>query len=309
MKKLLYFVLLIAGISSVYSCKDMTDEEGNPLLDLNDNTGLIGPRALNREVTDNGTIAEYDYNGLLLTRVRTPKNSTTNIDWSGDKISKISFNGFLDVDGDGIIDDDSISYTQQYTYGNFGRVTLISENRSVYKRGVPVPPSTVGDFELFAKTKALYNLTYSATTGKLVSIDKKRGPDLTGLQLVYNEYAKTTYTYLGDNVDEVNKQVGVIIGGVNEPPVQNYSFKFTKYDDKINAYTLLPFAYKINVLISGEVNDNRSMILSPNNPGRWSVTDLTKPVPPTTIFFSDFRYDPQTYITQGYAVNYFYKPM
>jgi len=309
MKRLFYFILLIAGLASVHSCKDLVDEEGNPLLDLNENTGLIGPRALNKEVTDAETIAVYEYNGLLLTRVKTPKNSVTNIDWSGDKISKITFNGFLDLDGDGTIDDDSISYTQQYTYGNLGRLTLISENRSVYKRAAPVPPATVGVFELSAKTKATYDLKYSTTTGKLASIEMKNGPDAAGVPFAFTNYSKSTFTYLGDNVSEVIKEIGVINGTTFDPPTERYGFDFTNYDTQINAYTLLPFAYKINVLISTDVNDNRSMILSPNNPKRVSITDLTVPIPTPTIFSTDYRYDPQTYVTQGFGVNYFYKPM
>ena len=101
MKRLFYFILLIAGFSSIHSCKDLTDEEGNPLLDLNENTGLIGPRALSREVTNVGMIAQYQYTGLLLTKVITEKASITDVEWSGDKISRLTFNGFLDLDNDG----------------------------------------------------------------------------------------------------------------------------------------------------------------------------------------------------------------
>jgi hypothetical protein len=99
MKQLFYFILLLAGISSMHSCKEMVDDEGNPLIDLNETGGLNGPRALYREVTNADTIAEYHYNGLLLSRVLTPGldngNSVTDIMYSGDKISKIDFKGFL----------------------------------------------------------------------------------------------------------------------------------------------------------------------------------------------------------------------
>lgn len=309
MKRLFYFVLLIAGLSSIHSCKDMVDEEGNPLLDLNENTGLVGPRALTREVTDVGIIAEYQYSGLLLTKVKTEGNSLTSLEWSGDKVSKISFNGFLDLDGDGVIDTDSISYTQQYTYGNLSRLTLISENRSVYRRAVTPPGQPLAPYTLFAKTKALYNLTYSATTGKLANIVMKNGPDAVGIPFVYTDYAKSTYTYLGDNVSKALKEIGTLTGNTMEAPDQVYGFDFTNYDAQINAYTLLPFEYKVSVLISTEVNDDRSMILSPNNPKRVSITDLSVPIPVAQVFSTDYRYDPQTYVTQGFKVNYFYKPM
>lgn len=308
MKRLFYFILLIAGFSSIHSCKDLTDEEGNPLLDLNDNTGLIGPRALSREVTDFGLIAQYQYNGLLLSNVITEKASLTNVEWSGDKISKITFNGFLDLDSDGTIDTDSVSYTQQYTYGNLGKLTLISENRTIFRRAAPVPPSTTpGPYAVFAKTKSIYNLTYSSTTSKLASIIMKKGKDVT--PFVYTDYTKATYSYLGDNVSSVTKEVGKLTGTVFEPAVQNYKFDFSSYDSYISGYTLLPFEYKVSVLISTDINDDRSLILSPNSPKRAAVTDMTQPVPTPIVVSTNYRYDPQTYMTQGFGINYFYKPL
>lgn len=294
------------------SCKDFTTEEGDPLLDLNDNTGLIGPRALSREVTDVGTIAQYFYNGLLMNKVITEGGSITDIEYSGDKISRLTFRGHLDLDHDGAIDDDSVSYTQQYTYGNLGRLTIISENRSVYTRAAPVPPSTTpGPYTLSAKTKSLYNLTYSTSTGKLATILMKNGPDAVGVPFEYTDYTRAIYTYLGDNVSSVDKEIGVLTGGGNtlEPPVQIYNFGFTNYDSQINGYTLLPFEYKVSVLISTEINDDRSLILSPNNPRRTSITDMSVPIPTPQVFSTNYRYDPQTYMTQGFDVNYFYKPL
>ena len=308
MKRFFYFVLIIAGFSSINSCKDMTNEEGDPLLDLNENTGLIGPRALSREITDFGTIAEYQYSGLLLTKVLTEKGSVKNVEWSGDKISKVTFNGFMDLDNDGTIDADSISYTQQYTYGNLGRLTLISENRSVYRRLAPVPPATVGPYALYEKTKAEYNLTYSSTTAKLASIVMKRGKDI--IPFAYTDYTKANYTYLGDNVSKVTKEVGLLTNGTTfEPPVENYEFGFTNYDSQISGYTLLPFEYKVSVLIDTKINDGRSLILSPNSPRRISMTDLTEPIPNPIVVSTNYKYDPQTYMIQGFGVNYFYKPM
>lgn len=309
MKRLFYFILLIAGFSSMTSCKDLVNEEGDPLLDLNDNTGLIGPRALSKEVTDNGIIAFYHYNGLLLKGVVGEEGkSVTGIEWSGNKISKITFNGHLDEDGDGVLDTDSITYTQQFTYGNLGRLTIISENRSIFRRADPVPPSTTpGPYALLEKRKSLYDLTYSTTTGKLASIVTKKGVDTT--PFVYTDYTKATYNYLGDNVSMVEKEVGLLTGNTMDPPTEKYSFEFTNYDAQINGYTLLPFEYKVSSLVSTKINDDRSFILSPNSPKRMSITDLMVPIPTPVIFSTDYRYDPQTYVTQGYGVNYFYKPM
>lgn len=311
MKRLFYFILLIAGFSSIHSCKDLTDEEGNPLLDLNENTGLIGPRALSREVTNAGQIAQYEYTGLLLTRVITEKASIANIEWSGDKISRLTFNGFLDLDNDGVIDTDSVSYTQQYTYGNLSKLTMISENRTVFRRTPPPVGSPAGTppgpYAVFAKTKAIYNLTYSSTTSKLASIVMRRGNDIPAF--VYTDYTKATYSYLGDNVSSVAKEVGKLTGTVFEPADKNFVFDFSSYDSQISGYTLLPFEYKVSVLISTDINDDRGLMLSPNSPKRASATDMIPAIPVTVVSSTNYRYDPQTYMTQGFGINYFYKPL
>ena len=309
MKQLFYFILLIAGISSIHSCKDLVDEEGNPLIDLNQSSGFNGPRALFREITDSDTIAEYRYNGLLLSSVITDKNSVANIMWSGDKISQINFNGHLDNDGDGDLDADSTVYTQLFTYGNLGRLTIISENRSTFKRGAPVPPSTTpGPYALDSKVKTLYDLTYSSTTGKLDVVNMKTGPDVIGT-FAYKNYSKTTYTYLGDNVSKAERHYGTITGGVNGTPTEKYGYEFLNYDSKINPYTLLPFAYKVSTILATDYNDVASLMLSPNSPKRVSITDLTQPIPTPVIFSTDYRYDAQTYMVNGFGVNYIYKPL
>ncbi len=308
MKRIFYFILILAGVSSVYSCKDMLDENGDPLSDLNNNTGLNGPRGLYREITDKDTIAEYHYNGLLMTKVLTDSASVTDVMYSGEKVSKINFNGFLDVDGDGKLDKDSISYTQLFTYGNTGRLESISETRSYYKRGPAVPPATLGPKVLFAKTKSLYELRYSAATAKLDSITMKTGPDISGSPSGFTDYSQTKYTYLGDNVSKVVRHYGPMANGVPGAATEKYSYEYTSYDNQISAYTLLPFAYKISNLLSTEANDFRSLILSPNSPKRIAVTDLTQPIPTPTIFSTDYNYDPQTYVTKGFGINYIYKP-
>ena len=309
MKRLFYFILLIAGISSVHSCKDMVNEEGDPLIDLNQSSGFNGPRALFREITDSDTIAEYHYNGLLLSRVITDKYSAANVMWSGDKISQIDFKGHLDNDGDGILDDDSIVYTQLFTYGNLGRLTIISENRSEFTRTPAAPGVPAGPYTLNTKTKSLYDLTYSSTTGKLDIINMKNGPDAVGVPFEYKDYSKSWYTYLGDNVSKVERHYGTITAGVNNPPIEKFGYEFLNYDSQINPYTLLPFAYKVSTLLATDYDDNRSFILSPNSPKRVSITDLMVPIPTAVIFSTDYRYDLQTYMIKGFGVNYIYKPM
>ncbi|UOU99060.1 hypothetical protein MUU74_03685 [Chryseobacterium daecheongense] len=310
MKQLFYFILLLAGFSSIHSCKDMVDEDGNPLIDLNGNGGLIGARALYREVTDADTIAEYHYSGLLLSKVITDSASVTDVMYSGDKVSKINFNGFLDSDHDGTLDTDSISYSQLFTYGNNGRLTSISENRWIYRRGPVVPPATLGPQVLFKKTKSLYTLGYNATTNKLESIVMINGPEAPATPFVYTDYSKTAYTYLGDNVSKVVREYGPMNNGVITTTVtKKYSYDYFNYDNRISPYSLLPTAYKISVLLSTEENDMRSLILSPNNPKRFTITDLMVPIPTPVIYSTNFNYDPQTYMTRGFGVYYFYKPL
>ncbi|WP_407403317.1 hypothetical protein [Chryseobacterium sp.] len=310
MKQLFYFVLLAAGLSSFHSCKDMLDEEGSPLIDLNDSTGFNGKRALFREVSNSDTVAEYRYNGLLLSQVITAKKSITNIMWSGDKISQITFNGYLDYNGTGTLGPDSTSYTQLFTYGNLGNLTRITENRSTYVRTPPVPPSTTpGPAVLNSKMKTMYDLKYTSTTNKLDSILMKTGVDTPGTTFAYNAYSKSGYSYVGDNVTKVQRFYGPINGTSNGTPTMKYSYEFLNYDDQISPYTLLPFAYKVSHLISTMANDSKSMMLSPNNPKRKTITDLMPSLPVPVIFSSNFRYDAQTYMTNGYSLNYIYKPM
>lgn len=310
MKQLFYFILLVAGISSVHSCKDLTDEEGNPLIDLNQNSGFNGPRALFREVTDSDTLAEYRYNGLLLSNVITGKKSVTNVMWSGDKISQITFNGHLDLDNDGTIDDDSIVYTQLFTYGNLGRLTIISENRVSYKRTPAVPPTTpAGPYLVDKRIKSIYNLTYSSTTGKFAGITMKSGEDVSGVPYVDQNYSKTAYTYFGDNVSKSEVSIGKINAGVEGPVTEKYGYEFLNYDTQISPFTLLPFAYKVSRIISEEGGDVEAFVLSPNSPKRISITDLMMPIPTPVIFSTAYRYDAQTYMTQGFSVNYMYKPL
>lgn len=309
MKRLFYFILLLAGFSAVHSCKNVVDEDGDPLVDLNTNSGLNGPRALYREVTDADTIAEYHYSGLLATKVLTRGKSITDVMYSGDKVSKINFNGFLDDNGDGLLDKDSISYTQLFTYGNTGRLESISENRSIYKRDVPVPPATVGLFVIFKKTKSFYTLEYSGSTSKLAVINMKTGIDVSGTTFAYNEYSTSTYEYQGDNISKVVRNYGTMTGGVMAPATIKLGYAYSNYDAQISAYTLLPFAYKVSVLLSTHANDLRSLMLSPNSPKRMSVTDLTLPIPAPVVFSTDYVYDPQTYVKKGFGINFIYKPL
>ncbi|GAE63774.1 hypothetical protein H3Z85_09035 [Chryseobacterium indologenes] len=310
MKQIFYFILIIAGFSSIHSCKSLLDEEGNPLLDLNNTGGLSGPRALYREITDKDTIAEYFYSGLLVNKVITDSASVTDIMYSGDKISQINFNGFLDLDGNGKLDKDSVSYTQLFTYTNNNKIDKISENRSIFRRPPPVPPATTpGPQTLFRKEKILYNVYYNASTAKLDSIIMRNGPDAAGTTFAFTAYSRTKYTYVGDNVSKVIRYYGPIgAGDVFGAPNRKYSYEYYAYDDQISPFTLLPHAYKLSRLLSTVINDKESLILSPNNPKRWSVTDLTPPIPTPIVKSTNYVYDPQTYMTKGYGINYIYKP-
>jgi hypothetical protein len=310
MKRLFYFVLLLVGISAVHSCKDLADEDGNPLLDINNNTGLIGARALYREITDADTLATYHYNGLQVSRVDTRKASVTNIQYSGDKISRVTFKGFLDADNNGTPDADSTSYEQQFTYGNTGRLEIISETRSVYNRTAPVPPSTTpGPWTILRKSKTLYNLTYNSTTSKLAKIVMQTGNETIGVPFAYSNFSETTYEYSGDNVTKVIRGYGPIAGGVFGAVNTKYGYEYSNYDAQINPFTLLPMAYKISRLLSTEQNDMESWILSPNSPKRKSVSDLMQPVPVPVVVSTDYNYDAQTYMRKGYGINYIYKPL
>ncbi|WP_160137073.1 hypothetical protein [Chryseobacterium sp. c4a] len=312
MKQIFYVILLIAGFSSIHSCKNLVDEDGNPLLDLNKTEGLSGPRALYKEVTDKNTIAEYQYSGLLVSRVITDSASITDIMYSGDRISQINFRGFLDLDGNGKLDKDSISYSRQFNYGNNSRLQSISETRSVFRRPAPVPPSTKpGPQTLFAEERYIYTLTYNTATSKLETITTIKGLEKGGAQIKYTDYSKADYSYVGDNVSKVLKVYGPITS--NNPdvfgtPTEKYSYEYYAYDQQISPFTLLPNTYKISRLLSTQRNDKESLILSPNSPKRWSVTDITVPIPTPIVQSTNYVYDPQTYMTKGYGINYIYKP-
>ncbi|KQR95462.1 hypothetical protein ASG01_06360 [Chryseobacterium sp. Leaf180] len=315
MKKFFYIFLLIAGVASLHSCKDLVDEQGDPLLDLNQNSGFNGPRALFREITDKDTLYEYRYNGLQLNQVitkgRKKGKSYTNISWSGDKISKIMFYGFLDEDRNGVIDNDSIAYTQLMTYNAGGKLETISENRSVYNLTAPVPPSTIPTlpYVLNKKYRTVYTVKYTVATGKMSGISMITGEDVTGTPFAYKNYSETTYSYLGDNVSEVIRSYGTLTGTVQSAPTEKYSYGYSVYDDKISPFTLVPVVYKISRILSILRNDYESQMFSPNSPRRITVSNLIPAIPVTTIFTSNYNYDPQTYMSKGFGVNYIYKPL
>lgn len=312
MKQIFYFILLIAGFSSIHSCKNLVDEDGNPLLDLNNTGGLSGPRALYKEITDKTTLAEYQYSGLLMNRVITDSASITDIMYSGDKISQINFRGFLDLDGNGKLDKDSISYERQFNYGNNSRLQSISETRSVFRRPAPVPPSTKpGPQTLFASEKYIHTLTYNAGTSKLESITTIKGVETIGGPINYTDYSKNDFTYVGDNVSKVLNVSGKVTSNnpiVYGTPTEKYGYEYYAYDQQISPFTLLPQVYKISRLLATQSSIKESLILSPNSPKRWSVTDLTENIPQPIVMSTNYVYDLQTYMTKGYGVNYIYKP-
>ena len=306
MKHFFYLILLGAGLSALHSCKDMTDEEGNPLIDLNQNTGLNGNRALYREESSAGRIADYKYNGLNLSSVIQPMNSFTDVLWSGDKISQINFRGHLDTDGDSVPDLDSIAYTHLLTYGNQGRLSLITETRAIYTKNL-VAGVPVGPYLLSERRKAEYNIKYNQMSGKMDSIIMKSGKEIAGTPFTYDTYSKAGYNYTGDNVTMIDKKVGQILAGNNEPADMHYSYEYLNYDTGISAYNLLPFAYKVSSLISTDHANTRAFILSPNSPKRTIVTDLKQPIPNPLISSTNFEYDNQNYVSRGYGIYYFYK--
>ncbi|WP_346983850.1 hypothetical protein [Chryseobacterium sp. POE27] len=311
MKRLFYFVLLLVSVSAVHSCKDLADEDGNPLLDTNTNSGLNGKRALYREITDSDTLATYYYNGLQMSKVTTRGASVRDVQYSGDKISRITFKGFLDSDNNGTLDLDSTSYEQQFTYDGTSRLESISEKRSVYNRTPAVPPTTpAGPWVLLTKTQKLYKLVYSSTTGKLSKITMMTGDEVPGAIFSFTDYSETTYEYSGDNVSKVVRSYGPIMpGGAFGTATEKLGYEYTNYDAQINPYTLLPFAYKISFILSTKYGDDKSLMLSPNNPERYSVTDLSVPIPDPDLFSTNYNYDPQTYMRKGFGVNYIYKPL
>jgi hypothetical protein len=324
MKRLFYFVLLLVGVSAIHSCKELLDEDGNPLLDINNTTGLTGPRALYREITDSDTLATYYYNGLHLSRVLTDSASTADVSWSGDKVSTLDFKGFLDLDHNGKMDKDSIIFTQLFTYGNTGRLESISENRSFFHRITTAPYSVAAPSPqlLYRKVKTIYNLQYAAATAKLDSITMRSGPEVAGIP-AFDNYSRTKFEYLGDNVSKTTKHFGAMnSSGALGTPTKKLSYEYTNYDVKISPFTLLPNAYKISRLLSSDIyiaslttpyiitrKDYDNWILSPNSPKRLSITDLMQVVPAPNVFSTDYNYDPQTYMQKGFGINYIYKPL
>lgn len=314
MKRLFYFMLLFAGITAVHSCNDLLDENGDPLLDTNTNTGLNGPRALYREITDSDTLATYYYNGTQVSRVMKKKASVEDISWSGDKISRIDFRGFLDLDldNDNVIDKDSILFTRQFTYGANGRLEMITEGRSYYKKTIVPPATTPGPQTLYKRTASIYKLVYSATTAKLESINMEGADVVSGTPIMYTRYSNTKFEYNGDNVSKVTRSNGPITSSGQGAAVVKLGYDYANYDAQINPYTLLPFAYRVSRILSIDIADGtdwNSWMMSPNSPKRKSVTDLTVPVPNPVVQTTDLAYDPQTYVTKGYGINYIYKPL
>jgi hypothetical protein len=197
------------------------------------------------------------------------------------------------------------------TYNAGGKLETISENRSVYNLTAPVPPSTIPTlpYVLNKKYRTVYTVKYTVATGKMSGISMITGEDVTGTPFAYKNYSETTYSYLGDNVSEVIRSYGTLTGTVQSAPTEKYSYGYSVYDDKISPFTLVPVVYKISRILSILRNDYESQMFSPNSPRRITVSNLIPAIPVTTIFTSNYNYDPQTYMSKGFGVNYIYKPL
>ncbi len=328
MKRIFYILIAVAGLAGVQSCGKFTDGDGDPLVNyVPDNGELTGPRALFREVTDQDVTAEYHYNGLILTDVWGPLNITrdikhnikardlTEISYSSDKISKIIYNGRRG--------NDSISLVQNFTYASNGRIDKVSETRSTYNLTPPAtPPATLPPLPVPTKTKSVYTLKYASPTAtRMDAISMVTGVDTAGATFINTDYSTSDFTYDGANVSKVVKKYGQIdpaTGGFNTA-TSAYTYEYIKYDGEINPYTLLPFAYKLSrilifdsslIPVGGTVPvwpDVKHYNLSVNNSkeGKLTIAGVIAPIP----WNSQFQYDNQHYLLNGYKVYYKYKPL
>lgn len=290
---------MILGLSfSLQSCKQIGDDDGNLLNNMDANEGgLTGPRYLASElVNGDSLIASYQYNGIKLVRV-VASDHYKDISYNGDKINKIIFIGKMDTD--------SVNYTQYYTYDNDGKITSIAEAKTI------IIPNTSGSTTTYdyEKYKSVYSIKYSTTNGKMESIFKKEGEEITGQSFAYTNYERFSFTYydigtfITGNIKKMTHDTGKLdsTGDISTIDDQ-FSYEYEDYDDKASPYILLPFGYNLNTLLESSVNGYH---LSTNNPRKFTLSGDT--ISPPIVLTSTYTYDPQRYALTGFfGINYMY---
>lgn len=287
------------GLMLTHSCKDMLDTDGNPLNGTKDPVeGIEGQRALYREITAADTIAEYHYNGLLLSEVIEGDGEVTKLSYSGDKITKIDYYAKTTPT-------DSVTYSRLFTYGINSRISTITETRQNWTLDITVPidPPVIG-----SKTKTIFEFKYDYPTlpTKMSSILMKTGTEVAGSPFAYTDFSQSSYVYdIRQNLTKMEKYDGTIdpVSGALVRNGNYYKTEYFDYDNNFSPFTLLPWEYRVSATLDYEYINYK---LSPNNPKKMVLDSDILPSP--TTFTSNFVYDPQAYLKVGYFVNYIYKP-
>lgn len=290
MKKLIYLFVSLFVIFAINSCKRLGDDDGNLLNDMDANNGeLTGPRFLYREIMGGLVQQEYHYDMLKMVETVGPKN-TTKINYSGDRIYRI--------DHTKIENNDKITYSRTFNYlPNTNIVNTITENSVVQKNyALPTPPAA----ENFKK---LYTITYN-TDKTLQKIEMKAGKEVPGTTFEFTNYMLLAYTYdaTKTNIEMVDATYGGIVQGVFDAPSAILKYNYGNYDDKKTPYSLLPWEYKLSVILD---NPYLNYYLSKNNPKRIITNDF---VNPAQIKNTLYTYDPQGYALSGFGLNWDYRP-
>lgn len=295
MKKQTYLILsAVLLLFAVQSCQRMGDDDGNLLNNMNGNQdGLGKDRFLYQEVTSAKVLAQYNYVGRKLVQVL-EDSAITNISYSGDLISRIDYNG--------VVEGDSISYTQEFNYDimNGNVLNLITETKSVYEDIHTVPFIDI----IVKRTNTMYEPTFDAS-GKLASVLSKTGNVVPLTPFVFTSYWKVDYTYNSSkkNVTNVYKEIGSIVMGNLEPSPVYETYDFTEYDSGINPYTLIPFGYTLHKTFQNPYLNYR---FSANNPKKIIWETNVEPFP--HVEETQYNYDALKYAVSGWGVVYDYRP-
>lgn len=291
MKKIIYLFAAFFIIASTESCKRVMDEDGDLLINLDENQGgLTGDRFLYQEVNSVDTIAQYNYNGKKLVEVLNVK-SKTNINYNGELINKINFYK--------VVGADSIVSTQYFAYDATAKmITSISEVGTTY---FAYKATTPGPIE---KYKSVHDFTYTPDS-KLKDITSRTGDDVPGIPFEFTSYIKYGFTFdaAKKNVTKVVRDSGPYSAGTFGPAAEQLVFTYSEFDEKINPYTLLPFGYKAAALLDDTA---KFYWLSGNNPKKLVITNELSPTP--TIISTMYSYDAQDYVLSGFGKNYDYRP-